>query len=79
MQVAAGGRYDGLLRSLWPPASAAGWPAPCGVGATLNVEKIASLAAELLVGTSLPSVAGVTTGAVCLSIDQHLLAQPRHC
>jgi histidyl-tRNA synthetase len=49
MQVAAGGRYDGLLRSLWPPASAAGWPAPCGVGATLNVEKIAGLAFELLV------------------------------
>lgn len=40
--LAVGGRYDGLLRALWPPPAVAAWPAPCGVGATLNLDKIAA-------------------------------------
>ncbi len=41
--VAAGGRYDSLLRALWPPPQRAAWPAPGAVGATLNVDKLVAL------------------------------------
>lgn len=40
--VRTGGRYDGLLKSLWPPAQGQ----PMGaVGATLNVDRLIALAA----------------------------------
>jgi hypothetical protein len=42
--VAVGGAYDGLLRALWPGAApgaaAAGIPAPCACGTTVNLEKL---------------------------------------
>lgn len=42
MAVWVGGRYDGLLKSLWPPAMGT----PMGaVGVTLNVERLFALAA----------------------------------
>lgn len=41
--VAAGGRYDALLRSLWSPAAATLMAPPSGVGVSINVEKLARL------------------------------------
>lgn len=38
--VAAGGRYDGLLKSLWSPAAATIMPAPGAVGVSINCEKL---------------------------------------
>lgn len=46
MPVAAGGRYDALLRRLWPAAAA--WPAPCGVGVTINVDRLVNQVAPVL-------------------------------
>ena len=36
-----GGRYDGLIRSFWPPSQ---WQPMGAVGTTLNVERLISLA-----------------------------------
>ncbi|KAF8070961.1 GCN2 [Scenedesmus sp. PABB004] len=41
--VAAGGRYDGLLRSLWSPAASAVLPPPGGVGVSINCTKLITL------------------------------------
>eukprot|EP00879_Flechtneria_rotunda_P020690 GHRR01021775.1.p1 GENE.GHRR01021775.1~~GHRR01021775.1.p1 ORF type:complete len:370 (+),score=88.89 GHRR01021775.1:808-1917(+) len=41
--VAAGGRYDQLLRSLWSPAAAALMPPPGAVGVSINCEKLIKL------------------------------------
>jgi histidyl-tRNA synthetase len=41
--VAAGGRYDALLRSLWSPAAATLMPAPGAVGVSINCEKIVKM------------------------------------
>uniref|UniRef100_A0A061SEW0 Eukaryotic translation initiation factor 2-alpha kinase 4 n=1 Tax=Tetraselmis sp. GSL018 TaxID=582737 RepID=A0A061SEW0_9CHLO len=40
--VAVGGRYDGLLRSLWPRTTCA-LPPPAAVGATINAERLIAL------------------------------------
>jgi hypothetical protein len=45
--VAAGGRYDALLRALWSPAAHAAGPPPGAYGATLNVEKLVRLLAQV--------------------------------
>ncbi|KAI8469455.1 MAG: hypothetical protein J3K34DRAFT_459347 [Monoraphidium minutum] len=45
-QVAAGGRYDALLRSLWSPAALALGPPPGAVGATLNLERLVRLVSQ---------------------------------
>lgn len=42
----AGGRYDGLLKKLWPAAAVAVGPPLGGVGATLNAERLASVLAH---------------------------------
>ncbi|CAK0752569.1 hypothetical protein CVIRNUC_002156 [Coccomyxa viridis] len=39
--IAVGGRYDGLIRSFWPPSQ---WQPMGAVGTTLNVERLISLA-----------------------------------
>jgi histidyl-tRNA synthetase len=41
--VAAGGRYDALLRSLWSPAAATLMPPPGAVGVSINCEKIVKM------------------------------------
>lgn len=43
LAVAAGGRYDGLLRSLWSPAAASLMPPPGAVGVSINCEKLMML------------------------------------
>lgn len=58
--LAAGGRYDGLLRALWPPPATAAWPAPCAVGATLNLDRLAA-ACITAAGVLLP-VSGACVG-----------------
>ncbi|KIZ01806.1 putative serine/threonine-protein kinase GCN2 [Monoraphidium neglectum] len=45
-QVAAGGRYDALVRSLWSPAALALGPPPGAVGATLNLERLVKLVSQ---------------------------------
>ena len=40
LMVAVGGRYDALLRNLWPAAALTVQPPPGAVGVTINLEKI---------------------------------------
>ena len=39
----AGGRYDGLLKALWPPGATAAGPAPSAVGLSVNVDRLVDL------------------------------------
>lgn len=41
--IAIGGRYDGLLKALWPRGAAVGVLPPGAVGATINAERLVSL------------------------------------
>ena len=68
MVCCAGGRYDGLIKSLWPPSQGQ----PMGaVGTTLNVERLIALAAPQnhLRGSSLQASQACPTAFTCLLKD----------
>jgi histidyl-tRNA synthetase len=56
--VAAGGRYDGLLKSLWSPAASALMPPPAAVGASINCEKLIKLLLQRRLASSSRSRTG---------------------
>jgi hypothetical protein len=67
--VTPGGRYDGLLRSVWGPAAATG-PPMAGVGLTLNAERLVSLTGQgrLRLGEAAPRLSQAS--AILLILGQ---------